>query len=89
MNYFSAQDIKRRGISAVDRVLEDGPAYVFKNNKPKYVVMSSEDYQQLLEDLAEARLAASEADLDAGRVRRGSARELIAEVREEAPEDRG
>jgi len=89
MNYFSAQDIKRRGISAVDRVLEDGPAYVLKNNKPKYVVMSSEDYQQLLDDLAEARLAASEGDLDAGRVRRGSARELMAQAREESAEDRG
>jgi len=70
-------------------VLEEGPAYVLKNNKPKYVVMSSEDYQQLLEDLAEARLVASEADLDAGRVRRGSARELMEEAREEFSEDRG
>jgi hypothetical protein len=32
-------------------------------------------------DLAEARLASSEADLKAGRVRRGSAADLMREIR--------
>ena len=87
MNYLSAQEIKRRGISAVDAVLERGPVYVLKNNRPKYVVLAEEEYRQLLADLAEARLAASEADWGAGRVERGNARELMRQAREEDAAD--
>jgi len=77
MNYLTAQDLKRRGIGAVDRALEDGPVYVVKNNQPRYVVLATPEYEALLRDLAEARLAASEADLAAGQVRRGTADELL------------
>lgn len=87
MNYLSAQEIKRRGIGAVDAVLENGPVYVLKNNRPKYVVLAEEEYRQLLADLAEARLAASEADWVAGRVQRGTARELMRQAGEEDAED--
>ena len=47
MNSVSAQEIKRRGIGAVDTVLEEGPVYVIKHNRARYVVMSEEDYRQL------------------------------------------
>ena len=77
MEYIPAQELKRRGISAVDRVLEKGPVYVVKNNRPDYVVLSAQAYRALLEDLAEARLAASEADLEAGRTRGGTASDLL------------
>lgn len=77
MNYLTAQELKRRGIGAVDAVLEQGPVYVVRNNQPRYVVLATADYEELLRDLAAARLAASEADLVAGRLRRGSADELM------------
>jgi hypothetical protein len=39
---------------------------IVKNNRPRYVVMSEAEYDSMMDDLAEARLAASEADLKAG-----------------------
>jgi PHD/YefM family antitoxin component YafN of YafNO toxin-antitoxin module len=72
------QEIKRRGMSAVDEALVAGPVHLLKSNRAAYVVMSEADYQALMDDLTEARLAASEADVRAGRLRRGTAKELMA-----------
>ena len=41
------QEIKRRGISAVDALLDDGPVQVIKNNRPRYVVMSVDAYERM------------------------------------------
>ncbi len=79
-----AQDVKRRGIGVVDELLAHEPVHIVKNNRPKYVVLFEEDYQVMLEDLALARIETSEADLQAGRVRKGSATELMKEL--DAPE---
>lgn len=84
MKMIAAQEIKRRGIAAVDDLLAQGPVQIVKNNRPRYVVFSEEEYEALMTDLAEARLAASEADLKAGRVRRGSSATLMAELRKDA-----
>ena len=77
MSTIPVQEIKRRGIKAVDKALADGPVHLVKSNRAQYVVMSEQDYQELMKDLTEARLAASEADLREGRVRRGDAEELM------------
>jgi PHD/YefM family antitoxin component YafN of YafNO toxin-antitoxin module len=76
----AAQEIKRRGVAAVEGLISKGPVHVVKNNKASFVMLSEKDYETLLSDLAEARLAASEADLKAGRVKRGSAKQLMAEI---------
>ncbi len=77
MSTIPVQEIKRRGMTAVDEALADGPVHLVKSNRAQYVVMSEQDYQELMKDLTEARLAASEADLREGRVRRGDAKKLI------------
>lgn len=77
MATIGVQEVKRRGISVVDKALEDGPVHLVKSNTAEYVVMSERDYQQLMDDLSEARLAASGMDLKAGRIKRGSARKLM------------
>ncbi len=77
MNTIPSPEIKRRGIGAVDAHLRAGPVHVIRNNEPCYVVLSEGDYQEMLRDLASARLAASMADLRAGRVQRGTARDLM------------
>lgn len=84
MNIISAGEIKRRGISAVDKAAENGPVHVIKESRAQYVVMSESDYRQMLDDLADARLAASEADLKAGRVQRGSAAQLMRAIQKGA-----
>ncbi|GJQ59012.1 MAG: prevent-host-death protein [Candidatus Scalindua sp. AMX11] len=81
MRAIAAQDIKRRGIAAVDEALKEGPVHVIKNNRPQYVVISEERYQELLEAEDEAymaRIKASLEDVVAGRVRKfKSADELL------------
>jgi PHD/YefM family antitoxin component YafN of YafNO toxin-antitoxin module len=84
MNLIAAQEIKRRGIAAVDDLLAKGPVHIVKNNRPRYVVMSEVEFDVIMSDLAEARLAASAADLKAGRVRKGTATQLMAELRKDA-----
>jgi PHD/YefM family antitoxin component YafN of YafNO toxin-antitoxin module len=80
MSLVSVQEIKRRGMSSVDEALKEGPVHLVRSNRAEYVVMTENDYQELMTDLADARLAASEMDLRAGRVRRGNATELMEEL---------
>jgi PHD/YefM family antitoxin component YafN of YafNO toxin-antitoxin module len=73
MNRIPAQEIKRRGISAVDEVLRAGPVHVIKNNRPQYVVLTEARFQELLDAQASAdrdSLRAALEDLRAGRVTR-------------------
>lgn len=70
MNTIAAQEIKRRGLAAIDELLVQGDVHVIRNNRLFYVVLSEERYQDLLNDANEASLArvrASLEDLKAGR----------------------
>jgi PHD/YefM family antitoxin component YafN of YafNO toxin-antitoxin module len=86
MNAIPAQEIKKRGISAVDEALKEGPVHVIKNNQPKYVVLTEKRYRDLIEAEDEAYLArvrASLEDVKAGKVRRfKSAAELLKAIDE-------
>ena len=81
MNTIPAQELKRRGLAAVDELIAKGDLHIIRNNRPQYVVLSQERYEDLLEaeeEALEARVRASLEDLKAGRVRRfASAAELI------------
>jgi len=71
MNVIPAQEIKRRGITAVDEALAQGPVHIIKNNRPQYVVLTEERYEELVEaqqEAALARIKASLEDAKAGRV---------------------
>ena len=87
MRSIAAQDIKRRGISAVDEALKDGPVHVIKNNSPQYVVVSEERFQELLDAENEAymaRIKASLEDVTARRTRKfKSAGELLKALEDE------
>lgn len=83
MNTIPAQEIKRRGIAAVDDLIAKGDVHVIRNNRPEYVVLSEARYAELVAEAEEAYLArvkASLADVKAGRVMRGSAADLIKEL---------
>jgi len=68
MNSISANDLKTKGVSAIEQALADQPeATVTVRGQTKYVVMSREQYVRLRECELEAALAESKADLDAGR----------------------
>lgn len=68
MNAISANDLKTRGVGAIDEALaEQSEVSVSVRGQVKYVVMSTAHYQYLRECELEAALAESKADLDAGR----------------------
>ena len=72
MNSIPAQEIKRRGIAAVDDLIAEGDLHAIRNNRPQYVVLSEERYQELVaaeRDAHYARVRASLEDVKAGRTR--------------------
>lgn len=83
MRTIAAREIKRRGISAVDDDLKNGPVHVIKNDRPSYVILDEEQYRELIEaaeTAAIARIRAALEDVESGRVRRVTAQELIDEL---------
>lgn len=73
MNSIPAQELKRRGIAAVDDLIAQGDVHVIRNNQPQYVVLSEERYQELVAEANEAylvRVRASLEDVKAGRVKK-------------------
>ena len=42
-----AQEVKRRGMSALNEQLKDGPVWVIANNVPKYVVLFADDFKRM------------------------------------------
>jgi len=73
MNTISAQEIKRRGISAVDDHIKDGPVHIVKNNHPQYVVLTEERYQELIAAEDEAyieRVKIALKEVKSGKVKR-------------------
>lgn len=81
MNTVPAQEIKRRGIAAVDDLISAGDLHVIRNNRPEYVVLTEARYAELVAEAEEAyvaRVKASLEDLKAGRVQTfASAEELL------------
>jgi len=73
MRTISAQEIKRRGISAVDDLLAEGPVHIITRNEPRYVVMDEARYEALVEAHHEAyvaRVLAAEAAIERGEGKR-------------------
>ena len=68
MSTISANDLKTKGVKAIEEALATQPEVaVSVRGQVKYIVMSEEHYQYLRECELEAALAESKADLDAGR----------------------
>ena len=64
-------------------MIAQGDVHVIRNNRPEYVVLSEARYQELVAEAEEAyvaRVKASLEDVKAGRVKRGSAADLIKEL---------
>ena len=83
MNVISAQELKRRGIAAVDEIIAGGDVHVIRNNQPQYVVLSEARYQELVAESQEAYLArvrASLEDVKAGRIQTFKSAEDLLQV---------
>jgi len=90
MNSIPAQELKRRGIAAVDDLIAKGDVHVIRNNRPQYVVLSEERYQELVAEANEAyvtRVRASLEDVTAGRVKKfKSAEDLLKAIETGEPD---
>jgi len=47
MNSVTAAELKRRGMSAIEEGLRNGPLHLVKRNKPAAVVLTEEEYSRL------------------------------------------
>lgn len=68
MNSISANDLKTKGVAAIEAVLEQKPeAVISVRGKERFVVMEMAQYHYLRECELGAALAETRADLKAGR----------------------
>lgn len=72
-----AQTIKRRGISALNQQLKDGPVWVISNNTPKYVVLLADEFRRMRHEAFVEECLQSEAEYRAGLAKRTTPEELM------------
>lgn len=69
MSHISANELKTKGIAAIERALSQAPeAIVSVRGKDKFVVMDMARYHYLRECELDAALAQTRADVAAGRI---------------------
>ena len=89
MSHITANDLKTRGIAAIEAMLADGrtEAVVSVRGADRYVVMDLAHYQHLRECELEAALAESRADIAAGRFVVESAEQHVARLQAQLAAD--
>ncbi len=81
MPYISANDLKVKGVVAIEAMLAKQPeAIISVRGKERFVVMAMEQYHYLRECELEAALAQTRADLAEGRFVKESPEEHIARL---------
>lgn len=85
MSSLTANDLKTKGIAAIEAVLADRPeAIVSVRGKDRFVVMDIAQYHYLRECELEAALAETRADVAAGRYVKESAAAHVERVKKSA-----
>ncbi len=85
MSTLTANDLKTKGIAAIEAVLAERPeAIVTVRGKDRFVVMDIEQYHHLRECELEAALAETRADIAAGRYVKESAADHVKRVKKSA-----
>jgi PHD/YefM family antitoxin component YafN of YafNO toxin-antitoxin module len=85
MSSLTANDLKTKGIAAIEAVLAERPeAIVTVHGKDRFVVMNIEQYHHLRECELEAALAETRADIAAGRYVKESAADHVKRVKKSA-----
>jgi hypothetical protein len=85
MSSLTANDLKTKGIAAIEAVLADRPeAIVSVRGKDRFVVMEIAQYHHLRECELEAALAQTKADIAAGRFKKGTAATHVKRVKKTA-----
>ena len=53
MNAIAANELKRHGIAAIEKLIAKGPVHVIKRNRPICVVLTEAEYERLTRAQAE------------------------------------
>ena len=81
MNHLNANDLKTRGVVAIESALKQSTeAIVSVRGKERFVVMDLAHYQHLRECELEAALAQAKADVASGRAIKESAKDHVARL---------
>ncbi len=84
MTVVTANDLKTKGISDIERALQDAQeAVISVRGKPRYVVMDITHYDYLRECEIAAAWAQTREDVAAGRYRREGADAHVARIKDE------
>lgn len=78
-----ASEIRRRGLSVIDKALKRGPVHVLKDNEPTYVILAEAQYQELTKRYRRSyvnRIRQSLKDLKEDHTRKTTAQSLIDEL---------
>ena len=85
MTHISANDLKTKGVMAIEAILADhSEAIVSVRGKDKFVIMEIAQYNYLRECELEAALAETRADLAAGRLVQESAEAHVSRLSKQA-----
>ena len=85
MSHLTANDLKIKGVAAIETVLADRPeAIVSVRGKDRFVVMEIAQYHYLRECELEVALAETRADIQAGRVVKESPTAHVKRVKKSA-----
>ena len=85
MSNLTANDLKTKGVAAIEAVLADRPeAIVSVRGKDRFVVMGIAQYHYLRECELEAALAETRADVESGRYEKESAAAHVKRVKKSA-----
>ena len=88
MTVLTANELKTKGVSGIEKVLaEASEAVISVRGKPRYVVMEIEHYDVLRESEIEAAWYQARADVAAGRYRKDNADEHIARITAELDDE--
>jgi PHD/YefM family antitoxin component YafN of YafNO toxin-antitoxin module len=81
MNQITANDLKVKGISAIDEFAdENGGVIITVRGKKKYIVLPIEEYNHLREYELEAAIIETRKDIAKGRVFKGTVEEHMKRV---------
>ena len=72
-----AQIVKRRGMSALNEQLKDGPVWIIANNTPKYVVLFADDFRRMRHEAFVEGCLQSDAENRAGLAKPATVEELM------------
>ncbi len=81
MSYLTANDLKTKGVSAVeDSLREDEEVFISVRGKDRYVIMNIEKYARMREYELAVAVQEARADVDAGRINTESVAEHMQRV---------